>query len=90
MRLGKTRGMVNRSFTEHTGEAEFYDRKTGKKVKRSFSLFADQDHLEDSINGSQGSGFILLRILKVTSVTRLYSMSPEEFRKHATVFQKGE
>lgn len=88
MRLGKTRGMVNRSFTEHKGQAEFYNRKTGKKEKKSFSIFAEADHLEDAINTSQGSDYILLRVLKVSSETRTYSLSPEDFRKYATVYTK--
>ena len=88
MRLGKTRGMVNRSFTEHKGEAEFYNRQSGKREKKKFSIFADADRLEDAINTSQGSDYILLRVLKVSSETRTYSMSPEDFRKHATVFTK--
>lgn len=87
MRLGKTRGMVNRSFTEHTGEAEFYCRSTGRKVKRSFNLFTE-GNIEDAINTSQGSDYILLRVLKIQSETRVYSMTPEDFRKNATIFEK--
>lgn len=83
-RLGVTRGMVNRTFTEYNGVAEYYSRKTGRKKKEKFSFFSETRNIESYLQRSQGDDLIFLNIVSMEIKERQFSMKPEDFRKYAT------
>lgn len=86
MRKGITRDKINRTFTRHTGKAEFYDRESGKRVRKSFEVFTDRRDFEAELKVAFPDPLVLLRVLQVESVKVTYSMTPEEFREHATIY----
>lgn len=86
MRKGATRDKVNRTFTKHKGKADFYDRESGKRVRKAFELFTDRKEFESELSAMFGPGLVLLKVITHEEERITYSMSPEEFRKHATVY----
>ena len=86
MRKGITRDKINRTFTRHTGKAELYDRSTGKRTKKAFVVFTDRGDFEKELQKIFPDPFVLLRVLEHKEERITYSMSPEDFRKYATVY----
>lgn len=83
-RLGITRGMVNRTFTEYSGTAEYYSRKTGRKKREKFSFFSETRNIENYLQRTQGDDLVFLNIVSMEIKERQFSMKPEDFRKYAT------
>lgn len=83
-RLGVTRGQVNRTFTEYSGVAEYYSRKTGRKKKEKFSFFSETKNIESYLQKMQGNDLVFLNIISMEIKERQFSISPEDFRKYAT------
>ena len=86
MRKGITRDKINRTFTRHTGKAEFYDRKTGKRVKKKFEVFTDRAEMEKELSKAFPDPLVLLCVLEHEETRVTYSMTPEDFRKYATIY----
>ena len=86
MRKGITRDKVNRTFTRHTGKAEFYDRETGKRVKKTFDIYTDRKSFEAELGEGFPENMVLLKVLAHEEEKVTFSMSPEDFRKYATVY----
>lgn len=86
MRKGITRDKINRTFTRHTGKAEFYDRGTGKRSKKAFEVFTDRGDFEKELQAAFPDPLVLLRVLEHQEERITYSMTPEDFRKYATVY----
>lgn len=86
MRKGATRDKINRTFTKHTGKAEFYDRKTGKRIRKKFEIFTDRMDMEKELIKVFPDPLVLLRVLEHSEERVTYSMDTEDFRKHATVY----
>lgn len=83
-RLGITRGMVNRTFTEYSGTAEYYSRKTGRKKREKFSFFSETRNIENYLQRVQGDDLVFLNIVSMEIKERQFSMKPEDFRRYAT------
>lgn len=83
-RLGITRGMVNRTFTEYSGTAVYYSRKTGRKKREKFSFFSETRNIENYLQRTQGDDLVFLNIVSMEIKERQFSMKPEDFRKYAT------
>lgn len=83
-RLGVTRGQVNRTFTEYSGVAEYYSRKTGRKKKEKFSFFSETKNIESYLQKMQGNDLVFLNIISMEIKERQFSISPEDFRRYAT------
>lgn len=86
MRKGITRDKINRTFTLHRGKAEFYDRQSGKRVKKKFEIYTDRKDFEKELSAAFPDPLVLLRVMEHAEERVTFSMTPEEFRKHATVY----
>lgn len=86
MRKGATRDKINRTFTKHTGKAEFYDRSSGKRIRHKFEIFTDRIDMEKELIKQFPDPLVLLRVLEHAEERVTYSMTPEDFRKHATIY----
>lgn len=86
MRKGVTRDKINRTFTKHVGKAEFYDRQTGKRIKKKFELYTDRKDFEKELSAAFPDPLVLLRVMEHEENKVTFSMTPEHFRKYATVY----
>ena len=90
MRKFATRGMINRTFISYKGKAEVFDRKASKKKNIDFEFLTDKNNerynnLEETVQKHIDANNILLKVAQCEKVELVYSMSKEEFLKHADI-----
>lgn len=86
MRKAVTRDKINRTFTEHSGSAIFYNRKTGKKETKKYLIYTDRKDFEVVLQNEYAPEWLLLQVKTHSHVRKMYSMTPEDFRKYATIY----
>ena len=86
MRKGITRDKINRTFTRHRGKAQFYNREIGKSYVKKYEIFTDRIDFEKELSKQFPDPLVLLRVLEHEEERVTYSMSPEDFRKYATIY----
>ena len=91
MRKGATRGLINKTFIEHAGTCKIFDREKNKTKKHNFLLYVDKhteryNNVEDLIQKTLPRGVLLLTVEKHVASEKVFSMSKEDFIKHATIF----